>query len=310
MTHHLRFQRALATLQGLAIGDAFGQLFTWYDPTELPRQLKAREIPDEPWEYSDDTMMALSIVEILGKYGYIEQNALAASFAEHYEEGRGYGPAMHSLLTEINAGAAWRSAAPALFDGQGSYGNGAAMRVAPLGCYFADDLTQVCEQAALSAVVTHCHPEAVAGAIAVAIAAALAVAAADAGQPITRAEFLSQILAYLPDSEVRSGVILAQQLPTGISVRDAVAQLGNGGHITAQDTVPLALWCAAGSLQQFDTALWNTLSALGDIDTNCAIVGGIVAAGTGIAGIPRAWLDECEPIPKWVWPPGETPHRA
>ena len=67
---------------------------------------------------------------------------------------------------------------PRLFGGEGSFGNGAAMRVAPLGAYFADELDAVVEQASFSAEVTHSHPEGIAGAIAVAVAAALCLASA------------------------------------------------------------------------------------------------------------------------------------
>jgi ADP-ribosylglycohydrolase len=61
------------------------------------------------------------------------------------------------------------------FDGMGSWGNGAAMRVAPLGAWFAEDLDTVVAEAIRSAQVTHAHPEAAAGAVAVAVAAALSV---------------------------------------------------------------------------------------------------------------------------------------
>jgi len=298
-----RFQRALCSLQGLAVGDAFGSLFTWYDESDLPDQVRERRIPDDPWEYSDDTMMALSIVENLRDHDGIDQDALAASFAEHYQPGRGYGPAMHRLLTEIYDGASWRKAAPALFDGQGSYGNGAAMRVAPLGAYFADDLALAARHAALSALVTHCHKEAAAGAIAVAIATALAWRAAQEEQRPSRAELIDAILPFLPECEVRENVVKARDLPAGTTVPQAVAVLGNGGYVTVQDTVPIALWSAGEHLDDFETAMWKTLCALGDIDTNCAIVGGIVASYTGLAGIPKNWLLECEPIPEWVLSP-------
>jgi len=56
-----------------------------------------------------------------------------------------------------------------------SFGNGASMRVAPLGAFFADQPPAlVCDEARLSAEITHAHPERIAGAIAVAVAAALA----------------------------------------------------------------------------------------------------------------------------------------
>lgn len=81
--------------------------------------------------------------------------------------------------------------------------------------------------------------------------------------------------------------------------RMAVAVLGNGTGLSAQDTVPFALWCAAQHLDDYEAALWLTVSGLGDRDTTCAIVGGIVACALGEAGIPSAWLAAREPLPDW-----------
>jgi hypothetical protein len=39
------------------------------------------------------------------------------------------------------------------------------------------------------------------------------------------------------------------------------------------------------------------VSALGDRDTTCAIVGGVVSLQVGEAGLPAAWLDAREPLP-------------
>ena len=77
-------------------------------------------------------------------------------------------------MREIMAGAKWRDMAANAFGGQGSMGNGSAMRVATLGAYFADDLERCAEEAKASSLVTHTHPEGIAGAIAVAVAAAMA----------------------------------------------------------------------------------------------------------------------------------------
>jgi ADP-ribosylglycohydrolase len=46
--------------------------------------------------------------------------------------------------------------------------------------------------------------------------------------------------------------------------------------------------------------MWQTLSALGDRDTTCAIVGGIVAMFAGLKSIPPIWLEKREPIPTWI----------
>ncbi|MFC0036759.1 ADP-ribosylglycohydrolase family protein [Actinomadura rayongensis] len=83
---------------------------------------------------------------------------------EYSDVGRRYGMGALELLDRLERGAHWATAARELFDG-GSYGNGAAMRVAPLGAYFADDPARAAEQAARSAEVTHAHPEGIADAV-------------------------------------------------------------------------------------------------------------------------------------------------
>ena len=68
--------------------------------------------------------------------------------------------------------------------------------------------------------------------------------------------------------------------------------------VTAQDTVPFALWSAACHLNEYEEALWATVSGLGDRDTTCAMVGGVVVMHTGVQSIPKEWMDWCEPIPR------------
>jgi len=226
---------------------------------------------------------------------------LAISFAGRYDAGRGYGPAMHKLLPTIRRRPqSWRTEAASLFRGQGSFGNGSAMRVAPLGAYFADDLDRIAEQASLSSIPTHSHSEAVAGAVAVAVAAGLAWQMKNSAESLNSQEFLQRVYQRLPDSYVRKGIRNAIELPPDASVETAVARLGNGSAVTAPDTVPFALWCAARHLGSYEAALWATVSGLGDRDTTCAIVGGIVVMYAGVEGIPPEWLDHREQIPSWV----------
>jgi ADP-ribosylglycohydrolase len=72
--------------------------------------------------------------------------------------------------------------------------------------------------------------------------------------------------------------------------------IGNGTRGSAQDTVPFALWSAARSLDSYEGALWETIGGGGDLDTNCAIVGGIVAMRAGARSIPAEWLARREPL--------------
>src|SRR5262249_33102380 len=143
----------------------------------------------------------------------------------------------------------------------------------------------------------HAHPEGIAGAIAVAVAAALA-AKLQRRKP-TVLDFLAQVMPFIPDSEVREKVRHACNLEANASITLAVSALGNGNGLSAQDTVAFALWCAAHHLDNYEEALWLTVSGGGDVDTNCAIVGGIVAAGVGSDGIPATWKANRELMPNW-----------
>jgi ADP-ribosylglycohydrolase len=294
-----RLARALCSLEGLSVGDAFGERFFLSPEVSLAR-IEARTLPEEPWLYTDDTQMALSLVTNLRRDGMVEQDELAKSFADRYEPERGYGPSMHSLLRKLRAGEHWQLVAKQQFAGQGSFGNGAAMRVAPLGAFFADDLQLVIEQAERSAEITHAHPEAVVGAIAVALAAAWAWRFREAGTVPTRYDFLDPIINSIPSSEVRAKLRWARDASEGLPVETAAAMLGNGSQISAPDTVPFALWCATEHLDDYEEALWQTVRALGDIDTNCAIVGGVVSMYVGLDGIPARWRQAREALPAWI----------
>ena len=289
-----RRQRAVASLHGLAVGDALGSCF--FIPENQPA-LETRDLPQDPWWWTDDTEMACSVVTVLTEHGRIDQDALAASFAEHHDFDRGYGAGVNRMLRLIRQeGGDWRQLVAESWDGRGSWGNGAAMRVAPLGAYFADDPQRAATEAALSAEVTHTHPEGVAGAVAVCVAAALAASEPDA----RGAGFLRAIAEHTPPGLVRDGIGNAIKLLPLTDPRSAAASLGNGRYISAPDTVPFCLWVAAKFSDDFAQAFWATASVGGDIDTTCAIVGGITAARLGTAGIPAEWRDRCEPLPAWT----------
>jgi ADP-ribosylglycohydrolase len=305
-TANERLVRALTSLEGLSVGDAFGQRF-FAHPATIMLMMSERVLPEPPWGYTDDTQMALSIVQVLREHGGIEQNALARSFGRGYDISRGYGPAMHRLLVQFRSGKRWEPAARAQFGGEGSYGNGGAMRVAPLGAYFADDLDVAAEQAARSAEVTHAHPEGIAGAVAVAVAAGCAARRHGGHVQSSAEEVFDTVLRFVPTSKVRNGIERARDLRADIAIEHAAALLGNGTLISAQDTVPFALWCAARYLDNYQEALWSTVRGLGDRDTTCAIVGGIVACSAGIESIPAEWRANREPLPSWHL---DSPPRA
>ena len=316
-TPDARLQRAHDSLEGTSVGDAFGEGF--FMSFELAARLMQSgkfegppyDFQDEgavailidnrdssfiaqPWRWTDDTAMALEIVANLREFSEINPDALARGFARRFAADPlcGYGAGMHELLPKLETGD-WRDEAGALFGGTGSFGNGAAMRAAPIGAYFADAPELAAQNAALSAIVTHSHPEGVAGAVAVAMAACFA--AQQAETPRSRRQFIGDILPFLEDSEVKDSVRHARgALDEAFSV--VVPFLGNGSSISAPDTVPFCLWCAAHQLDDFAEAMWLTVAGLGDRDTTCAIVGGIVGARVGVDGIPLEWREKRESL--------------
>jgi ADP-ribosylglycohydrolase len=301
-----RMTRAVQAFQGLSCGDAFGERF-FIRPEVAKSLISQRILPSGPWRFTDDTAMAIAITEILEEFGEVRPERLAENFGKRFlaDPHRGCGPAMHSLLPELAANpASWKNLAPQLFNGRGSFGNGAAMRVSPIGAYFADDFEAVVTQAELSAQVTHSHSEGAAGAIAVALAAGLA--SRSRSSEVHPQGFLQEVFERTPSSEVRSGIAKAMDLPQGTAVERAVNVLGNGTRISAQDTVPFCLWAAAHHLGNYEDALWTTVSGLGDRDTTCAIVGGIVVMSAGMQDIPSR-VEAREPIPAWFLYP--TPDR-
>jgi len=265
-------------------------------PEQTLASINARQLPESPWRYTDDTQMALSIVELLEEDGCIEPDRLAFLFAERYEPMRGYGSAAHKLMRAYALGASWREMAPTLFGGKGSFGNGAAMRIAPLGGFFAEDTGKLVENAILAARVTHTHPEGIAGAVAVAMGAAAAWRQGPGTDPD---RFFETVIEHTPEGMTERGIRQAAIIPADLPVEDVAATLGSGRNISAQDTVPFVMWCAAHKLANYRDALWTTLQGLGDMDTTCAMVGGIVSLAC--REIPDDWLTYREGLPAGFW---------
>lgn len=294
--HDERMERALLSLDGLSVGDGFGERF-FTIPEVVEDRLEHRKSPPPLWLVTDDTIMALSIVRCLKRYGHIEQDALADAFAREYarDPQRGYGGTAHGILCAIAEGTPWQRAAGSAFDGQGSCGNGGAMRAAPIGAYFADDYARVISEARASAEVTHMHPDGQTGATAVALAAAWMIRERKPENKPTF-EMIEFVLAHIPQTDTYYRLKKALTVPLELTPRSAALFLGNGSGVISSDTVPFCLWCASRHPTNYSEALWSTVSGLGDRDTTCAIVGGIVALSAGRESIPTEWLKAREPI--------------
>jgi len=78
-----RLGRAIHSLHGLSCGDAFGERF-FLHPEVAQSLIAQRAVPSPPWRYTDDTAMAVALVETLEEFDEVREKSLAETFARHY----------------------------------------------------------------------------------------------------------------------------------------------------------------------------------------------------------------------------------
>jgi poly(ADP-ribose) glycohydrolase ARH3 len=284
----LRHDQFMGVVIGLAVGDALGSAWEGITSDLIYEMGPADKIvahdSGETIFYTDDTQMMIGVVQALLERGEIETHSLAAKFAANYHPDRGYGQGARQIINAIGAGDDWEKVASTVFEGQGSLGNGAAMRVAPLGLYFAPDIDMVATQAALSAVPTHCHEIGIDGARIMAVAAALA--AMSYGQAFNRKEFLQVLLPVAQTEEFQWQIGHALQL----SPFDSLASFGNS--LEAHRSVMTSIMCFVDSPDNYCEAVSRAIGQGNDVDTLAAMAGALSGARLGIDAVP-ARLIEC-----------------
>lgn len=267
---------ASESVLGTSMGDAFGESF-FGEESLMKTYIHQRILPESALDFTDDTIMSIAVFNSLKKWGRIDQDFLAEEFTKNYylDINRGYGPSMHQYFRAVKDGENWKEVSYSKFEGQGSMGNGGAMRAAAIGAFFYDDVEKLKENAELSCEVTHANREAIEGTKAIALAAAFSVQEASGMITLDYQEFIRKIQNELMDSDMKSKLNTALYLEGNPSIELLVKALGNGVKMTAQDTVPLVIWMLSRYRMNFEECLWNTVAALGDRDTTCAMAGGV-----------------------------------
>ena len=278
------------TLLGTFAGDAIGRPYEGATAVKRPdaEDRLADALTADELTYTDDTQLALALAEHLIEHPRVEPEALVATFLEHFQSWRGYGGGMYAIVDAWRQGIPLEAAAEIQFEG-GSYGNGAAMRVAPLAVLHADDLGELEEAVDRASRPTHVHPVGMDGAWVQARAVALARTRGRFG-----AEELDEASRVARTDALRGPLAGARKL-----IEDgeepplpSVAQrLGNG--VVAPRSVPAALWVAA-TASDLEDAVIRALGVGGDTDTIAAMAAAIRGAAEGPGAIPRSWIDRME----------------
>ncbi|MBW2084216.1 MAG: ADP-ribosylglycohydrolase family protein [Deltaproteobacteria bacterium] len=276
---------------GSALGDAIGELaFRYRNQTSLLDAISRSPILC----YTDDTAMAIGLAQSLVKKGDIDQQHIGETFRRNYESEpwRGYAsgpPTIFGLVSRKNI--KYVTAAKSLFGGQGSLGNGAAMRIVPVGILFhgRDDLLDKARQ---SAEVTHAHPVGMDGATIQAMAISMAVDL-DPVEAFSWREFIDRLILASQTKEIRAKMNLVKALLTNQgSPGEAARTIGRS--VAVHESMPFAVFSFLRHPKSFESCLMCAVLNGGDRDTLGAMAGAISGAYLGIEAIPPQWISRLE----------------
>ena len=276
--------RFIGSLLGTAIGDSLGAASWRPDLRVFGRELATR--------YTDDTHMAIGLAESLIACRGLDKEHLLHTFALNWAEEpwRGYGPGPPRIFRAYLRGQDAHVVASSLYPG-GSFGNGAAMRIAPLACFYYDAGAEELRHLAYEASeVTHTHPLGKEGAALQAYAIATAIKTPPGH--LDPAAFLDQLLAFARYDVYRRKLAAAKRLLRQREDRCLVVRkLGNS--VEAFNSVPIAIYAFA-TTESFEEAVRYAVSLDGDADTIGAMTGALAGAYYGRDQIPARWLGEVE----------------
>ena len=239
---------------GAIIGDIVGSRFEFNNTKK-----KDFDLFGERCTFTDDTVMSVAVADALMSSKNIgELKANTVKYMQMYGRAypdRGYGGMFFNWLQA-------RDPKP-----YNSFGNGAAMRISPVG-FFAGSVESVKKLSAAVTGTTHNHPEGLKGAEAIAMAIFWARENEDK-------EDIFEYLAKYYYPELKSSALTYANLHENYSWDYGM------GSVTCQDSVPQAIACFHES-ESFEDAIRLAVSIGGDSDTIAAMAGGIAEAYYGI----------------------------
>ncbi|MFP4382206.1 MAG: ADP-ribosylglycohydrolase family protein [Candidatus Sumerlaeia bacterium] len=313
-------------LKGGHIQQIFGELNYYADPmTAFPDKPSRWRLPGL---YTDDTQQALAVAEVLAIYGEADCRALADLYLRLMQEG----PAEAPFGAHRGTGYFFRKSVPSMSRakdvrncGQFSAGNGAAMKMAPVGLYYANDLEAMARAVIDFSLMTHHDIRGIAGALAMAYVVARLVVAENADSEATAMEiaegmsgfvarwedrlaeeyadfiapeslgmprhYMSEALSVLPSLLREANDQLAEKtIVKGAQRSEPNENVSHAYCGFAVASVVIAIYRAL-SARNFAEGLIGVVNAGGDTDTVGAMAGAILGARFGAEQIPADWID-------------------
>ncbi len=292
-----RKSRFIGSMLGCAFGDVLGSAVEMQSRCEILQQhpdLVRDFLPSERGHdigcYTDDTELTLALARSIVRCRGVDGADCAAAYAEAFTPQRGYGRSAVAVLTALQQGADWRSTGTMLF-ADGSFGNGGAMRIAPIGLLYGQlDYLLLYAKVKAAVWMTHTHTEGIEAALLQARAVGLMLNAD--GLPDAH-EFTRQLLWYAPESILNSKLELLSELLRQQASADAVVEAFGCG-VRSADSWPPALWAALRYIDNPEEAIIQAVNLGGDTDTIGAMTGALVGALHGDQWFPSRWYQQLE----------------
>ncbi|XP_026470663.1 poly(ADP-ribose) glycohydrolase ARH3-like [Ctenocephalides felis] len=270
-------------------------------------------------QYTDDTAMTKCIAHSLISQKTLNQRDLAQRFVKEYyaEPRRGYGKAVVDVFHKLRISNFEDPVAPAKnqFSGFGSYGNGAAMRVAPISLFFSKNFDQLVEMAKKSAEITHTHRYGMDGAVVQAVAIFQCLETSSSTMDVK--DFIVKLIEKVSAVESKSDEMLGlPEPPTYVKQLNYVSEMLEkdevpqetviqklGNDVAALYSVPTAIYCFLRSQKPikdiqsdnvFRRALQYAISLGGDTDTIASMTGALAGAHLGHEVISPNLIKHCE----------------
>ncbi len=241
--------------------------------------------------YNDDTEMMIGIMEALEEAPGFDPALTARRFLANFHPARNYGARIYGIMDQLRQGVPWDEV------GTDSWGNGGAMRIAPIGFFFYDDRELLREKALLCTRITHRHPQALAGALAQAMAVGMATEKGLEGEVFDRRSFVEEIVAEVQgvDRAMAAEIKRIRDLDRDGNSEARIRRIASAfsRDVSALGAVPPALASFLVS-DDFEAVVMTAVNAGGDTDTIGAMAGALAGAYYGYSSIPAAWLDPLE----------------
>lgn len=308
--------RAYGALVGGAIGDAMGMPASFLTREQIKNTygyIKDFLKPDddvqkyhgslEAGDITDDTMESIIVSKVLIEHNGFSEEAFNNemkkwAIEQKMLESTVIGPSTRRYLTALIEGRD-----PKETSGKGNT-NGSAMRAAPIGVKYYNDIAKCIEAAAASSLPSHGSKPAVAAACAVAAAVSGGVHGGYSPSEILNIAYDAALYGEKKGADITAPMVskrikLIESIVDSVgegSINDILDEIAGvfGASMFAYESVPVALaifYAVNGNAKEGILGAVNTGD---DADTNGSICGNICGAYSGASGLPDEWKERVQ----------------